>query len=361
MRPTYLEVNISKFKENIEKIKRYVNEKEIMPVIKANAYGTYLNKKIEVLNLFNIIAVALVDEAIEIRKLGYQKEIFILNPPSTLELDEIEKYNLIFGLSNIELLNKCLETKKHFKVHLEIETGMNRTGIKVKDLNSILNKLEGSNIEVEGIYSHFSSADYDKNYSNRQIEELKKAIDICNKRSIKFKYTHISASNGLLKYNLDFTNLVRPGIIMYGYESYDGSCELLNVEPICRLISHITHQKEIDIGEKVGYSQKYTANKKTKVATIPIGYADGYRRSLGNSGEVLINNTTAKVIGNVCMDSIMVDTTNINCKVGDEVIIFDKSNIKLEDLAQKCNTINYEILCTISNRIPRIFIGGTNE
>ena len=204
MRATKLEIDINKYLNNIKKIKEYTN-KEIMPVIKGNAYGTYINKRIDINNKFNIVAVALVDEGINLREDGYKNEIFILNQPSIDELDLIEKYNLTIGLSSKEFLEKSLD--RNIKVHLEIETGMNRTGIKLEELDYFINRINNSKIKIEGIYSHLSSADFDEDYTNNQIKQFEKAYNIVKSHNIDPKYIHISASNGILNYKIDFTNI----------------------------------------------------------------------------------------------------------------------------------------------------------
>lgn len=361
MRNTKLIVDINKFKENISKIKAYCPSKEIMPVIKANAYGTYINKRIDILNNFNIVAVAIIDEAISLRKNNYQKEIFVLNQPSMEEIEEIDKYNLIVGISSEEFIDKCIEKKIKLRCHLEIETGMNRTGIKLDELDRLLKKIK-SNFIIEGAYTHFSSADIDDAYTKKQIDKFKQALQIIKNNDVELKYIHTSASNGLINYKLDFTNIVRPGIIMYGYESFKGAKKYIDVEPICVLKTNITYLKDCLENEKIGYSQKYTCTKKTKVATIPIGYADGLRRSLINKGYVIVNNKKCPIIGNICMDSCMIDVTNVEkVEVNDEVYIFDNNLITLEEIATTYDTINYEVLCTISERVPRIFKEDNNE
>ena len=353
MKNTILEVNTKKFKNNIEKIKEYVGFKEIMPIVKANAYGTYINKRLDLLNEFNIIAVAEVQEAIEIRKIGYDKELFVLNQPLPEELDEIYQYNITIGLSEIHFIDKV---KEPIKVHLEIETGMNRTGIKVKDLETFINKVNrNSNIRVEGIYTHFSSADVDPIYTNKQIALFQQAIMIA-KKTFPLKYIHCSASNGLVNYPEEFSNLIRPGLIMYGYESFPGLREKLKIEPITTLKTKITYIKEIGLGEAISYNQKYITTSPMTVATIPIGYADGLRRTLTGQGEVIVKGEKRKILGAICMDSCMIDVTGLDVQIGEEVTIWDNYLITLDEIAEKCNTISYEILSTISNRIERTFI-----
>ena len=353
MRSTIMEVNISKFKRNIDKIKKYVN-KGIMPIVKANAYGTYLNKNIKLMNEFDILGVALVEEAVILRKIGYKNEILVINQPYKDEIADIIKYNITIGLSSIEFLK---EINNKIKVHLEIETGMNRTGIKLEELSEFTKKIkENRNIIVEGVYTHLSSADYDKEYTEKQYCLFEKAVKFLKKEIGSIKYVHSDASNGLLNYNNPLTNLVRIGIIGYGYYPFQEAKNLIELEPITILKTKITFIKEVEANEPISYSQRYKTDKKSKIATIPIGYADGFRRDLFDFW-VLVNNQKAKVVGTICMDSAMIDVTNIaNVEEGTDVYIWDNKNITLEDIASKCNTINYEIISCISERVPRIFV-----
>ena len=353
MKNTILEVNTKKFINNINKIQEYVGNKTIMPIIKANGYGTYINKKLDIINHFNIVAVAEVQEAIELRKLGYLKEIFVLNQPSIEEIEDIYKYHITIGLSEIEFLKQI---NLPIKVHLEIETGMNRTGIKLNDLDYFIDEIKRNhNIEVEGIYTHFSSADIDEDYTNKQISLFKQAINQV-KDIFHLKYIHCSASNGLINYKENISNTVRPGIIMYGYESFKGANKAIDIEPIAKLKTKITYIKKIEENESISYNRKFISQHPMTVATIPIGYADGLRRELTNKGEVVVNGEKRKILGSICMDSCMIDVTGLNVKAGDTVYIWDNENITLEDIADKCNTINYEIISTISDRVERRFI-----
>lgn len=357
MRSSVMEVNIENFKYNVKNIEKLIsNGTKIMPVIKDNAYGTHINYRMDILNEFDIVAVALIDEGIKLRKYGYEKEIFILNPPYIEELKDAVINNLTIGISNIESV-EALSTS-NARVHIEIETGMNRTGITLQELPRLLEQIKKyPNIKVEGIYTHMSSADTDSEYTKMQIKEFENAVELVKKYFDSIKYVHMSASNGLLKFPEAHFNLVRPGMIMYGYESGDGILDEINLEPICKLKSKITFLKTVEKDTSIGYSRSYKTNKKTKIATIPIGYGDGLKRCLSNIGEVFINGVKAPIIGKICMDSFMVDVTNVpEVKLGDDVWIWDNENITVYDIAAQCNTSAYEIISTISDRIPRVFI-----
>lgn len=345
-----LEVDINKFNNNIDNIQKYIGNKTIIPVIKGNGYGTYINKRIDVLNRFNIVAVAIIKEAIELRELGYKKDILILNPITEEDIDNVVKYNITIGVCDKNLIKKLVD--KNIKIHLEIETGMNRTGIKLNDLKDILKILKDTNVIVEGVYTHLSSADIDEEYTLEQLNIFKKAVKIV-KEYFDLKYIHSSSSCGLLNFDDEVSNAVRPGLIIYGYKPFNEN--VIDVEPICKLKAKIAFIKDVDSNESIGYGRTFITTKSMRIATIQIGYADGLRRSLSNVGEVLINNKKCKIIGNVCMDSIMVDITNVDTKVGDYAYIFDNKLIKVDDIAKLCNTINYEILTNISDRVDRVF------
>ena len=358
-RPTYMEVDLNNFNYNIQQIKTKLGKNvKIMPVIKANGYGTYINYRLDIINQFDIVAVATVDEAVFLRKLGYEKEIFVLNQPFKTEIEKIIKYNIIVGISSIDFANNLSKYNDIIKVHLEIGTGMGRTGINPNRVAEYLGLLS-SNIKVEGVYTHFSSADTDDEYSKKQLQSFTKAVNTAVGILGDIKYIHAAASNALLNYPDAHFNLVRSGLIMYGYPSAEDTLDKINLKPIAKLKSTITFLKDVKKGTSIGYNRSYITQKDTKVATIPLGYADGFRRTFSNGWKVLINGKTVPIIGKVCMDSFMADVTELNdVKVGDEVIIWDNENIMLEDLARKCDTINYEILCTISERVPRKFFKG---
>ena len=357
-RPTVLEVNLDNFKYNVEKIKGFLKpETKIMPVIKAEGYGTYINTRLDIINEFDIVAIATVDEGVKIRKLAYKKEIFVLNQPYITEIDKIVENNLTIGVCSKEFLEEVKNKNCKVCVHIEIETGMGRTGVSLEKLNDFINFIkENKNIEVEGVYTHLSSANEDFNYTKLQLEKFQKAIEKVRK-NFNIKYIHCLASNGIINFNKYQYNLVRPGIIMYGYESGKGIKEKIDLKPVCTLKSKITYIKEVEKGRSISYGRRFITKRKSKIATVPLGYADGLKRILSNNGDVVINNKKAPIIGSICMDSFMVDVTYIkDVKYGDDVYIWDNNLITLNDIAKKCDTINYEILSTIGKRVPRVFI-----
>ena len=356
-RPVYMEVDLDNLEYNIKQIQNIIGKDvKIMPVVKASGYGTHINERLDILNKFDVVAVANVDEGVFIRNLGYEKEIFVLNQPYESEIEKIIEYNIVVGISSYEFADKLGKTNKPITVHVEVGTGMGRTGVHPYKIEKYLQSLS-RNIKVEGIYTHFSSADKDDEYTKQQLKSFKIAVEKAKEVLGNIKYIHTAASNALLNYPESHFNLVRPGIILYGYEASESTLEKIQLKPIAKLKAKITFLKEVEEGTSIGYGRSYITTKPTYVATVPIGYADGFRRDFSNGWEVLIKGKKVPIIGKVCMDSFMVDVTKIeDVQIGDEVIIWDNENITLEELANKCNTINYEILCTIGTRVPRKFI-----
>lgn len=358
-RPTVMEVNVSNFKYNIEQIRKKLTPgTTIMPIMKANAYGTYLNTRLDVVNEFKIIGLATVDEGVLLRELGYKKDIFILNQPSIREISKIIENNLIIGLSSKEFLKEVKEQKQQVRVHLEIDTGMGRTGLSLVQIEDFIKELqETPNIKIEGIYSHLSSADTDEEYTKEQLKTFEEAIKTITAKIGEVSYIHIAASNGIINYPQSHYNLVRPGMIMYGYESGEGIQEKISLKPVTKLKSKITFLKTVKEGTSISYNKSFMTERKSKIATIPIGYADGMRRNLSNKGYVIIDDQKVPIIGKICMDGFMVDVTDLeDVKVRDEVLIWDNEKITLDEIAHSMNTINYEIISTISSRVPREFV-----
>ena len=364
MQKSYLEVNLKNFEENLEKIQKYVGNNTIVaPVIKANAYGIGTEKlkdKKKRKNI-NIVVVATLEEGIKLRNIGYKMQILLLNELLKDEAKKAIQYDLTVGVSDINVLktlnNEAKKQSKIAKVHIEIDTGMGRVGIKPENAITFLKKAkELNNINIEGIYTHFAVADTDKEYTKTQIDIFNKTITDLENNNLKFKYIHASSSSGILNFRKAKFNMVRPGIILYGYMPNEEMKNILEIKPVTKLVSHVVFVKEIEKGTSISYGRTYIAEGKRKIATIPLGYADGIKRILSNKGRVYINGKYAKIVGRICMDNFMVDVTDIDVKIGDTVYIWDNENISIEEIANLCDTINYEILCTISNRVKRVYI-----
>ena len=362
---SYLEVNLKNVEDNIRKIKNEVGEKvTVAPVIKADAYGLGAIKLKNLLENQNIkiVVVATIDEAIKLRKSGFNMEILLLNELLPYEASKVVKYNLTVGLSDYNVAKKlneeAIKSNRKINVHFEVDTGMGRVGIKPENALDFMNKISKlKNLNTQGIYTHFSSADSSKEYTQMQIDLFNKTIENLKKNGYEFKYIHSSASSGILNFKNAYFNMVRPGIITYGYMPDKNMENTLKLEPSTKLISHIVFIKEVPEGTAISYERTYVTKEKRMIATIPLGYADGIKRVLSNKAKLFINGKYAPIVGHVCMDNFMVDITGIDANVGDKVVIWDNRNLTIEEIADICNTINYEILCSISKRVKRKYIG----
>ena len=370
MRRTWAEINIDAMKYNVENIRRITSPNaKIMAVVKADAYGHGYRKVCKSLleSGVDCFAVAMVAEAKEIRRSGFDVPVLILGATHRSEAEEIVRYDIMPNVYNYEfakyLSQIAVKQNKNVKIHLKIDTGMSRLGFVAGDdntelLNEIIKIYNLPNIIIDGIFSHFACSDEaDSSYTYLQFERFKQLIDELEAVGINIPCKHIANSAAIMMYPEMHLDMVRAGIILYGYyPSNEVDKEKLPLKPVMTLKSSVTLVKDMDAGRGVSYGKTYITDRKTKIATIPIGYADGYLRSLSQKAKMEIDGKLCNVIGRICMDQCMIDVTNVNnINIGDEVIIFGEGQITADDVAEWMNTINYEILCLVSKRIPRIY------
>lgn len=369
IRPVWAEIDLDCIKHNMIEIKKQVGDKTIMAIVKADAYGHGAVDVSPILleNGADKLGVAVITEALELRESGIEAPILILGyTPLDFAKDLIHKnieqtvYSLeyVIGLSEIA----CREGKE-LSIHIAVDTGMGRLGFLTNEdgLNDIeqINKLK--NIKIKGIFTHFASADEtDKEYTINQMNKFKNFNKKLEQRGIKIKEKHLSNSAAILDIEEAYFDAVRPGIIMYGYyPSNEVMKEKINLKPALTLRSNIVHIKVLPKGEYISYGREFKTERESIIATLPIGYADGYTRALYKKGKVIINGKTAPIVGRICMDQCMVDITDIeDVKVGDEVILIGEDNgikFNADNIAKLLNTINYEVLCIIGKRIPRVY------
>ena len=362
-RPTSLIIKLNNLKENLKIVKRLIKRNtKILAVVKADAYGHGIKQISKFLYSLGIghFGVATTEEAITI--LENLPHATVLNFGKIYKKDiEISKRfrNYILTFSSFDCFNYISE-KDSIKIHLKIDTGMGRCGIFPEEINFFLEKLKlFKNIKFEGVYSHFPSADEDKNFTLMQIENFKKIKSHLNIAGFKNLIFHISNSDGIINFPEANFDMVRPGIMLYGSYWDEGKRKTLGLKPVMKLVSKVVDIKIFKKGMSVGYKRKFIIPEDNyKTALIPIGYGDGYTRFFSNCGEVLINGKKCKVIGLVSMDWIIVDVSNLdNVKIGDEVIFFGDEDGKLsvDYIAQKIGTISYEIFCNINHRVKRIY------
>lgn len=369
-RPAWVEINLDNLIYNINQIKNKVGKRDIVGVVKADAYGHGADEIAPVLlkNGFTKLAVAILDEAIELRKKNINCPIMILGITPDNLINEVIKYNVEPAVSSYEFaknLSKAAEKyNKVIKVNIALDTGMGRIGFlpedsSIKDISKI-SKLP--NIEIESIFSHFSTADeLNKSYTKLQFEKYNEFYNILIKKNVKINMRNLANSAAIMEFPQAYFEEVRPGIIIYGYyPSKDVDKKRLDIRPVMTLKANISHIKVLDKDKYIGYGRKFKTNRKSVIATIPIGYADGYSRILSGKSKIIVNNKFAPIVGNICMDQCMADITDSgDVNIGDEVILMgEKNNLKFdaEDIASILGTISYEVLCMMSKRLPRVYM-----
>ena len=367
---TWAEIDLDALKSNIENIRKITDKKSmIMAVVKADAYGHgAVNVAKHLLkNGADRLAVADLDEAVELRRAGIDAPILILGASFDEDCEMLVKYDITPAVFLYDFAKKLSDAAKKLgktaKVHIKIDTGMSRIGYVsgVDDeavTEEILKISKLPNIFIEGIFSHFATSDEkDSAYTKKQFSEFMAVCGLLKKKGLDIPIRHIANSAAIMMYPETHLEMVRAGIILYGfYPSEEVNKDKLALERVMTLKSRITLIKEIkDRG--VSYGKTYIARRNTKVATVPVGYADGYTRLLNNKAKIAVNGEPVDVIGRICMDQCMIDVTNVhNINIGDEVIIFGKEVVTADEIAESLGTINYEIVCMLSRRIPRVYI-----
>lgn len=367
---TWAEIRLDYLKDNMREIRRITSEKSrIMAVVKADAYGHGAVECSKALlnSGANMLGVACCNEAMQLRNAGIDAPILILGASFEEEIEELILNNIAFSVFSYEFAKKASEIgeRLHKKaiIHIKLDTGMSRIGYVtgVNDaavVDEIVKIYSLSYIEIEGIFSHFATADErDGEYTRLQFERFTAVCDRLSEVGVNIPIRHIANSAAIMMYPETHLDMVRAGVILYGlYPSDEVDKSRLKLKSVMSVKSRITHIKEICDNRGVSYGKTYITGGKTKIATIPVGYADGYTRMLGTRAKILVNGEPREVIGRICMDQCMIDATNVNnISVGDEVVIFGEKTITADTLAEWMGTINYEIVCMISKRIPRIF------
>lgn len=369
MNRSWAEININALKDNVKNIRGLIGTSKLMAVVKADAYGHGYRECCRAMNEVGVdaFAVAMLDEAKEIRRAGLDTPVLILGMSVAEEADEIVRFNIMPNVSDENfarvLSASAVKQNKKVKIHLKIDTGMSRVGFIAGDDNSELIKqlLEISRlpgIEVDGIFSHFSCADEkNREYTHMQLERFMRLTDELECAGLKIPCKHIANSAAIMMYPEAHLDMVRAGVILYGcYPSEEVDKSRLSIRPVMTFKSRVSFLKTVDAGVGVSYGKTYITDEKTKIATVPVGYADGYLRCLSQKAKIEAGGQLCNVIGRICMDQCMIDVTNVNnINVGDEVILFGDGQITADDIAEWMDTINYEVLCLVSKRIPRIY------
>lgn len=364
------EVNLDNIAHNIKQIcNKTKNDTKIMAIVKADAYG---HGALEVAKtcLYNgasWLGVATSDEAVYLRKNNIFEPILILSYTIQSKFEDIINYNLTQTIYCYEIAKElskvATKLKKTVDVHIKIDTGMGRLGFfpNSESLKEIIMISKLPFLKITGVYTHFATSDAkNKDFSKEQFNKFKCFLDELKKNGISDIITHSSNSGAILDLEDFYLDMVRAGIIIYGAYPSNEVDTSMNILPAMSLKTHISFIKEVPAGTSVGYNRTYFTDKPTKIATVPVGYADGYSRIMSNKSNVIINGQLAPVIGNICMDQMMLDVTHIkNININDTVILLgEDKNLKIsaEDLAVLQGTINYEVFCSIGKRVPRVYI-----
>ncbi|MBE7038110.1 MAG: alanine racemase [Ruminococcaceae bacterium] len=370
---TWSEVNLDAINENINSIRSILNkDTKVLAVVKADAYGHGAAKVALSLvkNKIDYLGVATSGEAMELRNIGIKTPILILGAIYNENIGELISNDITLTVFDyktaLNISNVAKKLNKIAKIHIKIDTGMTRIGFyptddSVKEICKI-SKLDS--IEIEGMFSHFAKADEeDENPTHIQFEKFMNIKNKLEEMKVQIPICHICNSAGIIDFPEYQLNMVRSGIITYGH--YPSECvnhKKIKLTPAMTFKTLVANINQIEKGTSVGYGGTFTAEKSMKIATLLVGYADGYSRLLSNKADVLINGERCSVVGRVCMDQTMVDVSKLkNINLGDEVILFGKSGnniVTVEEVAKIIGTINYEILCAVSKRVPRIYIQG---
>ncbi len=367
-RPVWVEVNLDNIKFNLNQVKKNVPEETlIMAVVKADAYGHGVLPVAEaaVEAGADRLAVALPEEGRELREADYELPIQILGevlPEQVSILVENDLIPTISKLETVELLNELAGKKDVIKkVHVKVDTGMGRIGVFPDNaVDFIKEVMSFKNIEVEGLMTHFAKADEeDKDYTYNQWDQFQMVIDRLAEENIEIPIKQAANSATIIDLPHMSLNMVRPGIMMYGLRPSHEVDQDFKLKPALSWKAKIVYLKEVPPGTGISYGATYITEKNAKIATIPMGYADGYSRLLSNKGEVLIKGQRAPIRGRVCMDQFMVDVTDIDdVEIGDEAVLIGKQGdeeFSATEMADIIGTINYEITCDITKRVPRIY------
>ncbi|MBQ3848503.1 MAG: alanine racemase [Clostridia bacterium] len=368
---TWAEINLDNIGHNARLIRSMVPQTaEVMGVVKADAYGHGVFEVVNTLLLNGVtrLAVSMLDEAIQLRQMGVRVPILILSDPEPERIDELIKYGITQTILSddfaVDLSKRAVSRGKKVSVHIAVDTGMGRIGLPWESAVSQierLSKLEG--LYIEGIFTHFACSDEEiESYTRLQFSRFKKVCDEVAAMGIRIPVKHCANSAAILRFPEMSMDMVRAGIILYGLHPSDVTKNLkVDLRPAMTLKARITLVKSVPKGTYLSYGSTYKTERESVIATVPIGYADGYMRNLSNRAYMLIGGQKVPVRGRVCMDQCMADITDLmtSVKAGDEAVIFGCQNgteISADELARTAGTINYELVCVIGKRVPRIYI-----
>ena len=367
-RPTYLEVNLPRLKQNLENIRARVAPAKVMVVLKANAYGHGVDGVAPYIAPFaDYIGVALVEEGIHLRELGIDKPILVLGGTLPDQIPAFLQHDLTLAVGSLELLEAAeavaREAGVKLKVHLKVDTGMERIGVHEYEAEPFLQKsLARSHLEVEGIFSHLANSEVpDRIHARLQLERFHEILRFYERRDLPLPpIRHIANSGAILQLPESYFDMVRCGVMFYGIYPGRETERTIEVKPAMTWRSRVAFSKMTQPGRPVSYGSLWQPERPARIVTIPCGYADGYFRRMTNRAQVIVNGKKYPQVGRVCMDQFMVNLDDDDARVGDEVILLGEADsgarITAEDFADWTGTNEYEVMTNISARVPRVFV-----
>jgi alanine racemase len=366
--PTYAIVNLAALAHNLSRIKQYLSPGcEVMAIVKANAYGHGAVETAHALAKQGIrqFAVASIEEGIELRLAGLSASIVVLGALFEEQLPDLVAHRLTPVVSDSRLLpalSKAVGSRSApYPIHLKVETGMGRLGLSPEELLALLDSpLLHSPLHVEGLMTHLADADgADSAFTERQLATFQAMLEQIRQRGIPLPLVHAANSAAIVRFPTAHFSLVRPGIMLYGYHTLPNTIPDPNLRPVLSLRTTIAQVRTIPSGATVSYNRTFVAKRPSRIAVLPIGYADGYSRRVSHRGSVLIQGRRVPIVGLVCMDMIMVDVTGIaSVQVGETVTLIGQQgeeSIWADEVAGWIDTIPYEVLCGIGSRVPRLY------
>ena len=367
-RPAWAQIDLGALAHNYSEIKKKLKPgARLCAVVKADAYGhgAVPVARAAVAAGASYLAAAVLSEGIELREAGFTEPILLLGLVLPEDARDVVHYGITQTVCDLELARalsaEAVRQNRTAKVHLKVDTGMGRIGVRPEEIGALAAEIAAlPGVEVEGMFSHFAMADCrDKSYTQQQLEKFRQAIAAVRAHGVRPVLCHIAESAAILEIPEAHFDMVRAGVIQYGLWPSAEVSHPIDIRPLMKLQARVVWLKTLKKGESVGYGRAFVAARDCRIATLPIGYADGYIRAYGAQGWVEIHGKRAKIAGKVCMDQVMVDVTDIpDVQIGDVATLFGSRTLTIDDAASWLGTINYEIPCLISPRVPRVYVNN---
>lgn len=368
-RPTAALIDLEALDHNFREAARRAGGRQVLAVVKAAAYGhgaVEISRRLLGLGA-DMLGVALVEEGSELRKAGIETPILVMGALFPEQAEAVVSMRLtpaVFTIAGARALSEAaVRLRMKVSAHVKIDTGMGRIGIAPEEAPRLIAQIRGlEGVEVRGLMTHFADADLcDKQFASQQMERFEKLLKTLDADGISVPVRHAANSAAVLDFSRALFTMVRPGLMLYGYNPLEkGATAHARLRPVLSLVTRIAFLKKVPAGVPISYGRTFVTRRESIIATLPIGYADGYNRGLSNKAEVLVRGVRASVVGRVCMDMCMIDVTDVpGVTEGDDVVLIGtqgNERITADEIAAKTGTIAYEVLCGIGSRVPRVYL-----